>query len=75
MIQDHVPCPLTALVVGEPVRVVGFDFGEPYETTVMAVCRRKGKRYKINVTSLEWEGRPPPGVEWIEAYRVWLHGE
>lgn len=74
MIQDHLPCPFTALVVGEPVQVVGFDFGEPYETTVMAVCRRKGKRYKINVTSLEWEGRPPQGAEWIEAYRAWLKG-
>ena len=74
MIQDHLACPFTALVVGEPVQVVGFDFGEPYETTVMAVCRRKGKRYKINVTSLEWEGRPPQGAEWIEAYRAWLRG-
>lgn len=74
MIQDHVRCPFTALVVGEPVRVVGFDFGEPYETTVMAVCRRKGKRYKINVTTLEWPGPPPQGAEWIEAYRAWLRG-
>ncbi|MBI3319946.1 MAG: hypothetical protein HYZ89_05115 [Candidatus Omnitrophica bacterium] len=73
MIQDHLPCPFTALVVGEPVRVMGFDFGEPYETTVMAVCRRN-KRYKTNVTSLEWEGRAPPGAEWIEAYRAWLRG-
>ena len=74
MIHNHVPCPFTALVVGEPVQVVGFDFGEPYETTVMAVCRRKGKRHKINVTSLEWEGATPQGAEWIEAYRVWLRG-
>ena len=74
MIQNHVPCPFTALVVGEPVQVVGFDFGEPYETTVMAVCRRKGKRHKINVTSLEWDGKPPKGVEWVEAYRAWLRG-
>ncbi len=74
MIQDHLPCPFLALVVGESVQVVGFDFGEPYETTVMAVCRRKGKRYKINVTSLEWVGSPPKGAEWVEAYRAWLKG-
>ncbi len=74
MIQDHLACPFTALVVGEPVQVVGFDFGEPYETTVMAVCRRNGKRYKINVTSLAWEDTPPKGAEWIEAYRAWLRG-
>jgi hypothetical protein len=74
MIQDHLACPFTALVVGEPVQVVSFDFGEPYETTVLVICRHKGKRYKVNVTAMEWEGSPPKGAEWIEAYRAWLGG-
>ena len=38
---------------------------------VAAVCRYKGKEYKIDVTSLEWPKKKPEGFEWIEAYQHW----
>jgi hypothetical protein len=73
MIQDHIACPVTARVVGEPVQVIGFDCGEG-GTDVVAKCKRHGKTYKIGVLSLEWDQKPPKGAEWIEAYRAWLRG-
>jgi hypothetical protein len=51
MFEDRVPCPFTALVVGEEVEVRGFDWpGPPHE--IAAVCRRKGRTYRVNVTAL-----------------------
>ena len=41
---------------------------------VDAVCRYKGKDYRIDIFSLEWLRRKPPGFEWVEAYRAWLGG-
>lgn len=73
MIQDHLSCPVTARVVGEPVEVVDFDTGDG-GLDVVALCKRHGKSYKVGVTSLEWDGKPPKGAEWIEAYRTWLKG-
>lgn len=72
-LEEHLKVPVPALVVGEEVEIVGFDWrgGEP---GVMAVCKRKGKRHRVSVTSLSWPGKPPPGAEWIDAYRVWLGG-
>lgn len=73
MMQNHIACPFTARVLGEPVRVVDFDNGEG-RTNIVARCKRQGKTYKIGVLSLEWDGKPPKGAEWIEAYRAWLRG-
>jgi hypothetical protein len=36
-----------------------------------AVCRYKGKDYRIDVGSLEWPKRKPEGFEWVEAYLLW----
>ena len=73
MFQDHVACPFRALVVGEDVEVRGFDWnGAPHE--IVAICRRKGRTSRINVTALEWAAPPPVGGEWFDAYRAWLAG-
>ena len=73
MIQEHLSCPVTARVVGEPVEVVNFDSGEG-GMEIVALCKRHGKTYEVGVTSLEWDGKSPKGAEWSEAYRVWLRG-
>lgn len=73
MLEEHVACPFKALVVGEEVEVRGFDWdGTPQG--VVAVCRRKGRAYRVNVAALEWVARPPVGAEWFDAYRLWLKG-
>jgi len=40
-----------------------------------AICRRKGRTYRVGVTALEWADRPPVGAEWFDAYRAWLKGD
>ena len=73
MLEDRVACPFTALVVGEEVDVRGFDWaGAPHE--IVALCRRKGRTYRVSVTALQWVGRRPAGAEWLDAYRAWLKG-
>jgi hypothetical protein len=41
---------------------------------VDAVCRYKGKDYRIDIFSLEWPKKKPEGFAWFEAYRAWLSG-
>jgi hypothetical protein len=73
MLKDRVACPFTALVVGEEVDVQAFDWaGAPHE--IVALCRRKGRTYRVNAIALEWAGRRPAGAEWFDAYRAWLKG-
>lgn len=73
MLEDNLPTPFQALVVGESVEVIGFDRSGG-DRGIMAICRRKGRKYRISVSSLEWVGKPLKGAEWIEAYKAWARG-
>jgi len=70
MMEDNMTCPFTARVVGELVDVEGFD-SKGCTPVIYAVCRRNRKKYFAEVTTLEWEGKPPKGAEWIDAYKAW----
>jgi hypothetical protein len=70
MIEEHVDLPFRARVIGEEVEVVAFAWPrEGYG--LYAVCRRNGKRHRIDVTSLECVKPYPRGFDWIEAYLLW----
>lgn len=73
VLDDHVACPFKARVVGEEVEVRSFDW-DGSSQGIVAICRRKGRHYRVNVTALEWSGRPPTGAIWFDAYRAWLRG-
>ena len=73
ILEEKLPTPFKALVVGEEVEVTGVDQGVE-DRVIMAICRRKGRKYRISITSLEWVDKPPKGVEWIEAYKAWIRG-
>jgi hypothetical protein len=73
MIQDEVSCPFRAKVTGEEVEVLAFESPRA-GLGLHAVCRRKGKEYKVDVHSLEWIEPRPQGFEWIEAYLAWREG-
>lgn len=73
MLDDHVACPFKARVVGEEVEVRGFDW-DGSSQGIVAICRRKGRQYRVTLTALEWSGRPPTGAIWFDAYRAWLRG-
>jgi len=71
MFQDRVTCPFRALVVGEEVEVRGFDWdGAPQG--IVAICKRKGRTFRVNVTALEWAARPPVGASAVWARNI-LH--
>lgn len=70
MIEEHVVCPFKAKVIGEDVEVVELRSPES-GFGLDAVCRYKGKDYKIDVNSLEWTKQKPEGFEWIEAFQAW----
>jgi hypothetical protein len=72
-VADSVVCPFKAKVIGEDVEVLELRESE-VGFGVDAVCRYKGKDYRINIDSLEWPRKKPPGFEWVEAYRAWRAG-
>lgn len=73
LLEDNLPFPFKAMVIGEEVEVVGVDLGNN-ERGVMAICKRGGKKYLVSVTSLEWKGKPPKEAKFIEAYKAWIRG-
>jgi hypothetical protein len=70
MIEENVVCPFKAKVIGEEVEVI--SLGEPESGFGLdAVCRYKGKDYRLDVGALEWPKKKPEGYEWVEAYLEW----
>ncbi len=72
MLDDHLPGPFRARIMGEEVEVLKFE--REGSGSVLAVCRHRGRRYRMNATAIEWIGVPPAGSRWLDAYRVWLKG-
>ena len=71
MVEENVVCPFKAKVIGEEVEVVELRAPES-GFGLDAMCRYKGKDYRIDLGSLEWPRQKPKGFEWVEAYRAWL---
>ncbi len=69
-IEENVVCPFEAKVISEEVEVVELR-GAEHGLGVDAVCRYKGKDYRINIGSLEWPKKRPKGFEWVEAHWAW----
>ncbi|MHB8584867.1 MAG: hypothetical protein ACYDDF_03400 [Thermoplasmatota archaeon] len=60
-----------AFVVGEAVEVVAFMPG-PGGRGLFATVRRKGQKYDVHVTSLDWRGNAPKTRLLLQAYRRFL---
>ena len=70
MIEEGVICPFRAKIIGETIEVT--RFARPRSGYgLLAVCRRKGRAYLVDVNSLEWLEPFPEGFEWIAAYQKW----
>jgi Calcium binding len=72
MLQEHLACPFTTQVLGQPVRVERIDLNDAEE--IVAICRRERHRQMIPILNLPLPTPPPEGWEWIEAYRHWARG-
>jgi Calcium binding len=66
MMADNVGFPFSAKAVGEDVEVTGVDLDD-YGEGLVALCRRKGRTYRIQLTEVELP-RSFPGRDWIAAY-------
>lgn len=73
MLEEHLACPFTTKVLGQPVQVERVDLDEADE--IVAVCRRGRTRQRIPILNLPLSPRPPAGWEWIAAYRHWARGQ
>jgi hypothetical protein len=71
MIEENVVFPFEAKVLGETVKIHEFQYPES-GYCIKASCESKGKRYAVNVDSIEWVEPLPEGFEWIEAYFYWF---
>lgn len=69
MIEENVEFPFETLVLGVPVTVERVDLTERDE--IVAICRKGNQRQRILLGDLLLPSPPPPGAEWIAAYRRW----
>lgn len=70
MVEEEVVVPFKAKVVGEKVTVTSLEPADEGHS-LQATCERNGKKYRVDLTSLEWVKPLPQGFEWIEAYLAW----
>jgi hypothetical protein len=61
-IEEEVVCPFQTKVIGEEVEVVELS-GPEAGFGLDAVCRYKGKEYRIEINSLEWPRKKPSEPE------------
>ncbi len=72
MLQDHLVMPFKTEVLGMEVTVQRVDLTE--DEQIVAVCTAGRLRQAIPILALPLPDPPPPGAEWIQAYRRWVRG-
>ena len=68
MLEDNLHFPFKATVVGEEVDVVDLDQDDD---RIVAICKRNGKKYSVDILSINVDRKKIKGSEWIDAYRKW----
>jgi len=68
MIADNLAVPFETTVLGLTVTVPTIDQAD---SGIVAICVRGKHRQAISVLDLPLPDPPPPGAEWIAAYRRW----
>ncbi len=72
MFEEHLALPFDTKVLGVDVTVDKIDLSDG--DGVIVVCRRGKERQALPIIELPLPSPPPPGWEWIEAYRQWVRG-
>jgi tetratricopeptide (TPR) repeat protein len=71
-LEDAVSLPCDALVIGEPVAILGFDYDGNERRGLTARCRRDdGSEHVVAAAEVVLPPRSG-GVRWLAAYRRWL---
>lgn len=69
MIEENLEVPFKTMVLGVDVTVERIDLTT--EGRIVALCRRGVARQVLAILDLPLPTPPPPGAEWIDAYRHW----
>lgn len=72
VINDNLALPFTTTVLGVEANVERVDLTD---SGIVAICARGPDRQAIPVLDLPLPVPPPPGSEWIAAYRRWAGGQ
>lgn len=68
VIDDDLALPFTTTVLGVEASVERIDLTA---SGIVAICARGPDRQAISILDLALPAPPPPGSEWIAAYRHW----
>lgn len=68
LIEENLALPFETSMLGVPVVVQSV---EEKEDRIVAICTRGSERQAVSLLDLPVPSPPPPGAEWIEAYRYW----
>ncbi len=69
MLEEHLDLPFDTKVLGVAVTVEKVDLSD--HNDVIVDCRRGKEHQSLPILDLPLPSPPPPGWEWIEAYRHW----
>jgi len=72
IIEDEVPLPADAFVIGEPVSVVELDYDGNERRGLTARCRREDGSEHVVAASEVMFPKGSSGERYIAAYRKWL---
>jgi hypothetical protein len=70
MIEENLQLPFETVVLGLPVVVEKIDIRRRDE--IVAICRHRKHRQAVPILDLPIPTPPPPGAEWIEAFRHFM---
>lgn len=68
-LDEALTVPFATTVLGTRVTVTAIDLTA--DDQIVAACTRGASRQRIPLLDLPMPDPPPPGAEWIEAYRRW----
>ncbi len=73
-LEDNLPFPFEARVIGETVQVIGID-GERSDLRrgIIARVRKGSKEYSVALSELELP-QNFKGLKWMEMYEYWVRG-
>ena len=72
MLEEHLEVPFSTTILGVEAIVRKIDMTDA--GAIVAVCHCGKTRQRISLLDLPLPSPPPPGAEWIAAYRYWQQG-